>query len=64
MDSKTFEKKVLKGLNKLTEEDIKRIRQEIDLQHDYEIDANGVSYIIKKNLDTLNKGESNHGSNN
>lgn len=57
MDGKTFEKKVLKGLNKLTEEDVKRIRQEIDLQHDYEIDANGVAHIVEKNLDTLNKVE-------
>lgn len=64
MDGKTFEKKVLKGLNKLTKKDIERIRQEVDLQHDYEIDENGVTHIIEKNLDTLTKGESNHGSNN
>lgn len=53
MDGWTFEKKVLEELNKLTEEDVKRIRQEIDLHHDYEIDENGVSHIVEKNLDTL-----------
>ena len=52
MDSKTFKKMVVEGLNKLTDEDVARIRSEMDLKHDYEIDEQGRTYIVDKNLDT------------
>lgn len=52
MDGKTFKKMVVEGLNKLTDEDVARIRSEMDLKHDYEIDEQGRTYIVDKNLDT------------
>lgn len=52
MDGKTFKKMVIEGLNKLTDEDVARIRSEMDLKHDYEIDEQGRTYIVDKNLDT------------
>lgn len=52
MDGKTFKKMVVEGLNKLTDEDVARIRKEIDLKHDYAIDKQGRTYIVDKDLDT------------
>lgn len=52
MDGKTFKKLVVEGLNKLTDEDIARIRSEMDLKHDYEIDEQGRTYLVDKNIDT------------
>lgn len=52
MDGKTFKKMVAEGLNKLTDEDVARIRSEMDLKHDYEIDEQGRTYIVDKDLDT------------
>lgn len=54
MDGKTFKKMVVEGLNKLTDEDVARIRSEMDLKHDYAIDEQGRTYIVDKNLDTSN----------
>lgn len=53
MDGKTFKKLVVEGLNKLTDEDVARIRSEMDLKHDYEIDEQGRTYLVDKDLDTL-----------
>lgn len=53
MDALTFRKKLLDGLNRLTDEDVKRIRDELDLHHDYAIDQNGITHIVEKNIDTL-----------
>lgn len=53
MDALTFRKKLLDGLNRLTDEDVKRIRDELDLHHDYSIDQNGITHIVEKNIDTL-----------
>lgn len=52
MDGKTFKKLVVEGLNKLTDEDIARIRSEMDLKNDYEIDEQGRTYLVDKNIDT------------
>ena len=52
MDGKTFKKMVVEGLNKLTDEDVARIRSEMDLKHDYEIDEQGRTYLVDKNIDT------------
>lgn len=52
MDGKTFKKMVVEGLNKLTDEDVARIRSEMDLKHDYEIDEQGRTYLVDKNVDT------------
>lgn len=48
MDALTFRKKLLDGLNRLTDEDVKKIRDELDLKHDYAIDDDGITYIVDK----------------
>lgn len=53
MDALTFRNMVIEGLEKLTDEDIDKMRSEMDLQHEYEIDDEGRTYIIEKNVDTL-----------
>lgn len=53
MDGKTFEQKVIDALCDATPEDIARIRKEIDLKHDYEIDEQGRTYLVDKDLDTF-----------
>lgn len=53
MDGKTFEQKVIDALCNATPEDVARIRKEIDLKHDYEIDEQGRTYLVDKDLDTL-----------
>lgn len=53
MDALTFKKRLIKGLAKLNYEDVERIRNELDLHHDYEIDQDGISHIAEKNIDTL-----------
>lgn len=53
MDALTFKKRLLKGLAKLNNEDVERIRNELDLHHDYEIDQDGISHTVEKNIDTL-----------
>lgn len=53
MDALTFKKRLLKGLAELNDEDVERIRNELDLHHDYEIDQDGISHIVVKNIDTL-----------
>lgn len=55
MDAEAFKDKLLTGLDNLSDEDVKRIRQELDLQHDYAIDEDGVTHIVEKNLDTANR---------
>ena len=55
MDAEAFKDKLLTGLDNLSDEDVRRIRQELDLQHDYAIDENGVTHIVEKNLDTANR---------
>lgn len=53
MDGKTFKKMAIEGLNKLTDEDVARKRSEMDLKHEYEIDEQGRTYLVDKDLDTL-----------
>lgn len=53
MDGKTFEQKVIDALCNATPEDVARIRKEIDLKHDYEIDEKGRTYLVDNDLDTL-----------
>lgn len=53
MDGKTFEQKVIDALCNATPADIARIRKEIDLKHNYEIDEQGRTYIVDNDLDTL-----------
>lgn len=53
MDGKTFEQKVIDALCNATPEDIARIRKEMDLKHDYEIDEKGRTYLVDNDLDTL-----------
>lgn len=55
LDAEAFKDKLLTGLDNLSDEDVKRIRQELDLQHDYAIDEDGVTHIVEKNLDTANR---------
>lgn len=55
LDAEAFKNKLLTGLDNLSDEDVKRIRQELDLQHDYAIDEDGVTHIVEKNLDTANR---------
>lgn len=52
MDAETFRKLLLENLSKLTDDEVDKIRDELDLKHDYEIDVNGITHIINKNLDT------------
>ncbi|WP_278954730.1 hypothetical protein [Lactobacillus apis] len=53
MDALTFRNMVIEGLEKLTDEDIDKMRSEMDLQHEYEIDDEGRTYIIEKNVETI-----------
>lgn len=46
MDAKDFEKRLLEGLNKLSERDIEKIRDEYNSEGDYGITSDGVSYWI------------------
>lgn len=55
LDAEAFKDKLLTGLDNLSDEDVRRIRQELDLQHDYAIDEDGVTHIVEKNLDTANR---------
>ena len=55
LDAEIFKDKLLTGLNNLSDEDVKRIRQELDLQHDYAIDEDGITHIVENNLDTANR---------
>lgn len=53
MEASTFRKKLLESLDRLTDKDVERIRSELDLHHDYEVDQNGVTSVVDKNIDTL-----------
>ncbi|RHW48711.1 hypothetical protein [Lactobacillus bombicola] len=53
MDALTFRKKLLEGLDRLTDKDVEKIRNELDLHHDYAINQNGLTHIVEKNIDTL-----------
>lgn len=51
MNAKEFEKEVLFALDNLTDQEIERIKNEVGVNTDYEIDEDGFTYIVKKSLD-------------
>ncbi|KRM91510.1 hypothetical protein [Liquorilactobacillus cacaonum] len=48
MEAIEFEKGLLDALNKLDDNDVKRIREKIGVNSDYEIDEDGFTHLVVK----------------
>ncbi|MDP5372529.1 hypothetical protein QU585_10205 [Lactiplantibacillus plantarum] len=59
MKATDFEREILRALDSLSVDDVKRIRKEVGVDNDYEIDSDGFTHIVIRSSSSAKMNESN-----